>query len=352
MGRRSRKRGVTAPAPPPVVERPRPRPAAPGPRARMADAPKAPWSPFPLTELVVLLSMALIVGGVLTDGGRRGALLGCGFALVSLAGPGAGAPRALRGLPLALDAAGRGQRDRRRRAAVPVDRPAAGRPARHRHRRLRPRADAPAPRLPRAVGRDGVPRMTELPTPEPRRMRLLGLHHVTMICSDLQRTTAFYRDLLGLALVRETVNDDDPDARHFWFGDGHGTAGTLLSFMEYPQMEPGKVGVGSVHHVALAVASRRRARRLARLPALALGGLHRRVRPRRPAVDLPARSRREHRRDRHGLGLTDPPARDVPASPLPWRSSQATPTRTGVRLSARSGASCGAPLVPSICASA
>jgi hypothetical protein len=77
---------MTAPAPPPVVERPRPRPAAPGPRARMADAPKAPWSPFPLTELVVLLSMALIVSGVLTDGGRRGALLGCGFALVSLAG--------------------------------------------------------------------------------------------------------------------------------------------------------------------------------------------------------------------------------------------------------------------------
>jgi tetrahydromethanopterin S-methyltransferase subunit C len=52
----------------------------------MADAPKAPWSPFPLTELVVLLAMALIVAGVLTDGRRRGALLGCGFALVSLAG--------------------------------------------------------------------------------------------------------------------------------------------------------------------------------------------------------------------------------------------------------------------------
>ena len=52
----------------------------------MAHAPKAPWSPFPLTELVVLLAMGLIVAGVLTDGGRRGALLGCGFALVSLAG--------------------------------------------------------------------------------------------------------------------------------------------------------------------------------------------------------------------------------------------------------------------------
>jgi glyoxylase I family protein len=97
--------------------------------------------------------------------------------------------------------------------------------------------------------------MTELPSAQPRRMRLLGLHHVTFICADLHRTTAFYRDVLGLALVREAVNDDDPDARHFWFGDAHGTAGTLLSFMEYPQMEAGKMGVGSVHHIALAVAS-------------------------------------------------------------------------------------------------
>jgi catechol 2,3-dioxygenase-like lactoylglutathione lyase family enzyme len=84
-------------------------------------------------------------------------------------------------------------------------------------------------------------------------MRLLGLHHVTAICADLERTTAFYRDLLGLALVREGVNDDDPDARHFWFGDAHGTPGTLVSFMEYPAMEPGKVGAGSTHHFAFAV---------------------------------------------------------------------------------------------------
>ena len=96
--------------------------------------------------------------------------------------------------------------------------------------------------------------MSDIPA-QPRRMRLLGLHHVTVICADLQRTTEFYRDVLGLALVREAVNDDDPDARHFWFGDATGTAGTLMSFMEYPQMEPGKVGVGSVHHVALSVAS-------------------------------------------------------------------------------------------------
>jgi glyoxylase I family protein len=86
-------------------------------------------------------------------------------------------------------------------------------------------------------------------------MRLLGLHHVTAICSDLERTTAFYRDLLGLALVREGVNDDDPDARHFWFGDARGTPGTLVSFMEYPAMEPGRAGVGSTHHFAFAVGS-------------------------------------------------------------------------------------------------
>jgi len=98
--------------------------------------------------------------------------------------------------------------------------------------------------------------LTELDSAQQRRLRLLGLHHVTVIVADLDRTTAFYRDVLGLALVREGVNDDDPDARHFWFGDAHGTAGTLMSFMEYPDMEPAKVGVGSVHHVALSVASR------------------------------------------------------------------------------------------------
>jgi hypothetical protein len=52
----------------------------------MAEAPKAPWSPFPLVELCVLLAVALIVAGLVTDGPRRGALLGGGIALASLAG--------------------------------------------------------------------------------------------------------------------------------------------------------------------------------------------------------------------------------------------------------------------------
>jgi hypothetical protein len=54
-------------------------------RARLDDAPKAPWSPFPLVELCILIGLALIVWGFAGGGDRRGALLGCGFALVSLA---------------------------------------------------------------------------------------------------------------------------------------------------------------------------------------------------------------------------------------------------------------------------
>jgi len=88
---------------------------------------------------------------------------------------------------------------------------------------------------------------------EPRRMALRGLHHLTAICQDLQRTTAFYRDVLGLTLVADAVNDDDPDARHVWFGFGGSARTVLVSFLEYPDMEPGQVGVGATHHFAFLV---------------------------------------------------------------------------------------------------
>ena len=91
---------------------------------------------------------------------------------------------------------------------------------------------------------------------EPRRMRLQGLHHLTAIVRDLDRTTEFYRDVLGLALVEAGRNDDDPDARLFWFGDAAGTPGTLISFMEYPSMEEATQGRGGVHHFAFLVSGR------------------------------------------------------------------------------------------------
>ena len=86
-------------------------------------------------------------------------------------------------------------------------------------------------------------------------MRVGGLHHVTILVRDVERSAAFYRDVLGLEVVERTHNADDPDARHFWLGDPAGRAGTLLSFMEYPSLPAGTVGVGSTHHVALSVGS-------------------------------------------------------------------------------------------------
>jgi hypothetical protein len=94
MGKRSRKRaGAGTPVadrPPPAVTAPE-RPAASAPhartidrRARLDEAPKAPWSPFPLVELCILLSLVLIVLGFVNDGPKRGVLLASGFTLVTL----------------------------------------------------------------------------------------------------------------------------------------------------------------------------------------------------------------------------------------------------------------------------
>ncbi|HXF83155.1 MAG TPA: VOC family protein [bacterium] len=82
---------------------------------------------------------------------------------------------------------------------------------------------------------------------------LSGLHHITLISSDLARTTRFCSDVLGLHLVKQTVNFDDPAARHFYFGDQAGTPGTVVTYFEWPQMPPGATGVGLIHHYAFVV---------------------------------------------------------------------------------------------------
>ena len=88
-----------------------------------------------------------------------------------------------------------------------------------------------------------------------RRLQIRGIHHITLICASIDRSVAFYRDVLGLRLVKQTVNADDPNARHFFFGDAEGSPGTVITLFEYPQMDPGKVGRGSTHHFALLVES-------------------------------------------------------------------------------------------------
>jgi glyoxylase I family protein len=86
-------------------------------------------------------------------------------------------------------------------------------------------------------------------------LAIRGLHHITLICASMERSIGFYRDLLGLRLVKQTLNQDDPNARHFFFGDADGSPGTVITLFEYPQMEEGKVGRGSTHHFALTVES-------------------------------------------------------------------------------------------------
>ena len=88
---------------------------------------------------------------------------------------------------------------------------------------------------------------------EPRRLSIAGIHHITLICKSLERSSAFYRNLLGLRMVKQTTNDDDRDARHLFFGDNDGNPGTLITCLEYPDLEEGTVGVGSTHHFALTV---------------------------------------------------------------------------------------------------
>jgi glyoxalase family protein len=82
-------------------------------------------------------------------------------------------------------------------------------------------------------------------------VQLTGLHHVTCVCADAQRTLAFYRDELGFTLVKKTVNFDDPHSYHLYFGDEVGSPGTLLTFFEWPRAEAGRMGRGTLDFVGL-----------------------------------------------------------------------------------------------------
>jgi glyoxalase family protein len=83
--------------------------------------------------------------------------------------------------------------------------------------------------------------------------KILGLHHVTAIASDPQRNLDFYIGLLGLRLVKRTVNFDDPSTYHFYFGDARGTPGTILTFFSWPGARRGHRGVGQIEATAFAI---------------------------------------------------------------------------------------------------
>ncbi len=84
-------------------------------------------------------------------------------------------------------------------------------------------------------------------------MSILGLHHITLVCKDAQRTVDFYTKTLGLRFVKKTVNFDAPDSYHLYFGDEVGSPGSAVTFFEWPEAPRGRWGVGGTHHFALAV---------------------------------------------------------------------------------------------------
>ena len=88
-----------------------------------------------------------------------------------------------------------------------------------------------------------------------RRLRISGIHHITLLCADVERSVGFYRNVLGLRVVKQTVNEDDRGARHLFFGDEQGRPGTLITCLEYPELDEGVIGRGSTHHFALSVAT-------------------------------------------------------------------------------------------------
>jgi glyoxalase family protein len=84
-------------------------------------------------------------------------------------------------------------------------------------------------------------------------MKIPGIHHVTAIASSAQQNLDFYTQVLGLRLVKLTVNFDDPGTYHFYFGDETGRPGSILTFFPWAGASPGKHGSGEVATVSFAV---------------------------------------------------------------------------------------------------
>ncbi|MGB2954028.1 MAG: VOC family protein [Gaiellaceae bacterium] len=87
-------------------------------------------------------------------------------------------------------------------------------------------------------------------------MKLEGIHHITAITADAPGNVEFYAGVLGLRLVKKTVNQDDPTVYHLFFADEDGSPGSDLTFFEYPDAARGRAGAGMVHRIVWRVGSK------------------------------------------------------------------------------------------------
>jgi glyoxalase family protein len=86
-------------------------------------------------------------------------------------------------------------------------------------------------------------------------MKLEGIHHITSITADARRNVEFYAGLLGLRMVKKTVNQDEPSVYHLFYADEQGSPGSDLTFFEFPGAPRGRAGDGMIHRIGWRVAS-------------------------------------------------------------------------------------------------
>jgi glyoxalase family protein len=83
-----------------------------------------------------------------------------------------------------------------------------------------------------------------------------GIHHISSITGDARKNLDFYAGVMGLRLVKKTVNQDDPTVYHLFYADENASAGADLTFFEYPGVGPGRAGAGMIHRIVLRVGSK------------------------------------------------------------------------------------------------
>ncbi len=86
-------------------------------------------------------------------------------------------------------------------------------------------------------------------------MKLDGIHHITCITADAPGNVDFYARVLGLRLVKKTVNFDAPEVYHLYYGDERGAPGSILTFFEFPDAARGRPGAGMIHRLRWRVGS-------------------------------------------------------------------------------------------------
>src|SRR6201987_6244591 len=86
-------------------------------------------------------------------------------------------------------------------------------------------------------------------------MELEGIHHITAITGDAPANVEFYTGVLGLRMVKKSVNQDDPTVYHLFYGDEQGSPGMDITFFEYGDAARGRAGAGMVHTIVWRVGS-------------------------------------------------------------------------------------------------